>query len=374
MLRWALSRSGQSEDELATAFPRLQAWEAEELRPTFNQLEKFARATRTPIGYFFLGEPPTEEVPIPDFRVVAHRDIAGPSPDLLDVIYTCEQRQSWYRHYAESIDLEPVALVGSFSLANDPIEAAGSLRSSIGFDLDERDGYSTWTDAISGLAASAEDAGILVMISGIVGSNTRRKLDPSEFRGFALSDPLAPLIFINGSDTKAAQVFTLAHEIAHLALGGSALSNPVVSDVEVQDPTERWCDSLGAELLVPERSLLTEFRVSAELTEELDRLARRYKVSSLVVLRRIFEVGLIDEDGYWPAYRAEYRRVTEMAVARSPGGDFYNTTPVRVSKRFARALLADTLEGRTRLREANRLLGFRKLSAFESLADHLGVR
>jgi Zn-dependent peptidase ImmA (M78 family)/transcriptional regulator with XRE-family HTH domain len=373
MLAWARRRSGRSVEDLIHRFPKLGEWEAGRASPTMRQLEDYAQATYTPVGYFFLPEPPEESLPIPDFRTFADRRVLTPTPDLLDTIYACELRQDWYREYAEATGGEPVGLVGSLALDRDVFEAAAQLRDALGFALARRVEFSSWTGALSGLCEHAEAAGVLVMINGVVGSNTHRKLNPEEFRGFALVDRLAPVVFINGADTKAAQIFTLAHELAHVALGESAISKPDLGELDESGETERWCNHVAAELLVPVASLTQEYSPGSELTAELERLAKYYKVSTLVILRRIYDAGLMPRPAYRAAYDAELGRIIGLAGDGSSGGNFYNTQPIRVSKRFARALISDTLEGRTLHREAFRLLGSKKFSTFEELGQRLGV-
>jgi len=212
-----------------------------------------------------------------------------------------------------------------------------------------------------------------VMISGIVGSNTRRRLDPQEFRGFALADPYAALVFVNGADSKAAQVFTLAHELAHLWLGSTALSDVNPESTRTHDD-ERWCNQVAAELLVPMDEFRSSFDGGLDLREQLQPLAKQFRVSTQVILGRIREGGALTWDQFMVELAAERRRVAAIVAERgASGGNYYNTKPVQVGKRFARELIASTVEGRTPYTEAFRLLGIRKTSTFEGLGQQLGV-
>ena len=244
------------------------------------------------------------------------------------------------------------------------------MRAALGFNIDERRRIPTWTDALRRFIEQADVLGVLVMVSGVVGSNNRRKLDPDEFRGFALSDDLAPLVFINGADTKAAQMFTLAHELAHIWLGQSALSDVDPASAPTHG-VEIWCNQVAAEFLVPLEDLRTEDHERAGSQEECGRLARVFKVSTLVILRRLHDAGALSRDELWQAYHAEVARL--QAIPRASGGDFYLTQAARVSKRFARALVVSTLEGQTLHRDAFRLLGFSKLETFRELGHSLGL-
>ena len=370
LLRWARERAGIEPDALETRFPKYREWESGHRQPTLRQLESLARVTHAPIGSFFLSQPLEERVPIPDLRTIGDKPISRPSVDLLDTVYLCQQRQDWYRDFARMEGEDPLTFVGSATPATAVESTAESMRSALGFDLDERRALPTWTEALRRFIEQADSLGVLVMTSGIVGNNTHRKLDPDEFRGFALADDLAPLVFINGADSKAAQMFTLAHELAHIWLGESALS-----DVEPfsapSHAVEVWCNHAAAELLVPLASLHEEFRGTPDLSDEVNRLARRYKVSTLVVLRRIFDIGVLDRGALASAYRRELNRLG--AVQARSGGSFHPTLKARVGRRFGHALVTSTLGGRTSFSESFRLLGIRRSSTFRGLAASLEI-
>ncbi|MEZ4475061.1 MAG: ImmA/IrrE family metallo-endopeptidase [bacterium] len=354
------------------AFKHLNAWIEGERQPTLRQLEGFAHATHASLGYFFLPSPPEERLPLPDLRTLDGRAPARPSVHLLDTVYLCQHRQAWYREQAQHLGASPLDFLGTATTQMPPADAAGGMAQVLGFDLAARKQASTWEEALRLFISNATDAGILVMVSGVVGTNAHRRLDPEEFRGFALADPIAPLVFINGADTKSAQMFTLAHELAHLWLGQSALSA-----VDALHPStaavERWCDQVAAELLVPAPALRAATQPGEALPSAMSRLAREFKVSTLVVLRRLRDTGTLSPAHFEQAWQDEVRRLRAIMARRPSGGSFYNTQGSRVGKRFARAVIASALEGQTPFREAFTLLGVASMGTFNELSHRLGV-
>ena len=373
LLRWARERSGLAQDDLTTKFRKLSEWEDGETQPTLKQVEAFARAVHVPVGYLFLSEPPEESVPIPDFRTIADHHVTRPSPNLLDTIYICQERQSWYRDFARIAQQPELGYVGTATVETSPESVAARIRKTLGFDLGARRECPTWTEALRLFIRQADDAGVLVMVSGVVMSNTHRRLDPAEFRGFALSDPIAPLVFVNGADTKAAQMFTLAHELAHLWLGDSALSNIGAAPAPGFRSEEIWCNAVAAELLVPIAALRAELRRDESLPHVLSRLARGFKVSNFVILRRLLDAEWLDRARFDAAWAEESTRLRTVAQRGSDGGNFHRTTLSRVSRRFAKALVVSTLEGRTLYRDAFRMLGVSRTETFNNLGREVGV-
>lgn len=373
LLRWARERYGLAQEDLAarSRFGKLPEWESGRTKPTLRQVEAFADVVRVPVGYLFLETPPKEEVPIPDFRTVGGQPMAQPGPDLLETIRICQERQSWYREFARAAGQPELAFVGSETVDAPPESAAARIRKALDFDPRSRRACSTWTEALRLFVRRADDAGILVMVSGVVGSNNNRRLDPAEFRGFALADPLAPLVFVNGCDAKAAQMFTLAHELAHVWLGTDALSNMGLVPAAASRREEVWCNAVAAEFLVPGDELRAELGGDEASPETVRQLARSYKVSTLVLLRRLLDIGRLNRAVFDTMWGDEIRRFG--ASADRSGGNFYDTTFARVSRRFARALVASTLEGETLYRDAFRMLGVSGTETFNNLGRKVGV-
>ena len=189
-----------------------------------KQLEAFGRATHTPIGWLLGPEPPDEPMPIPDFRTIADTPVSRRAETCWTRCICANCGQWWYEEFARMEGEPPFSFVGSAALAEPPEKVAASIRDALGFDLEERAQLATWTEALRRFIEQADAAGVLVMVSGVVGSNNRRKLDPTEFRGFALADALAPLVFVNGCRRQGRpNVHACARAGAHLAWRDGAI-------------------------------------------------------------------------------------------------------------------------------------------------------
>jgi Zn-dependent peptidase ImmA (M78 family) len=352
ILDWALKRT-DNPAAVERKFPKLSRWLQGEA-PTLRQLEAYAKATFVPLGYFFLPKPPEEQFPIPYFRTLDNDIPYTPSTNLIETVQIMERRQAWMREYLIERGYEPLPFVGSVKLGNTPTQIAQEIRRVIGVQEEWASNQPTWTSALRDLMKKAEDAGILVAVSGIVGNNTRRKLDTNDFRGFVLVDEYAPLVFINGTDGKAAQMFTLAHELAHIWLGSSAAFD--LRELRpADDETEQTCNRVAAEFLVPE-SRLREFWNSAHQDPELfQAIARRFKVSELVAARRALDLGLIKKDKFIDFYNTYLER--ERKTSSQEGGNFYATQNLRLGRRFGETVVQAVKEGRLLYREAYRLTG-----------------
>ncbi|WP_449355240.1 ImmA/IrrE family metallo-endopeptidase [Virgibacillus natechei] len=352
VLLWAVNRAGGLE-LIEDRIPKISEWLRQETMPTLKQLEKLAKVTATPLGYFFLKEPPHEKLTIPHYRTVGSHQTSHPSPELTDTIQTMEQRQGWMRDYLIELGNEPFSYVGSAKVSDDPKQVAKDMKHKLGLINGWAAECRTWEDALRYLIKLFEEIGILVAVNGIVGNNTHRKLDVNEFRGFVLVDEYAPLIFVNGVDGKAAQMFTLAHELAHVWYGVSA-----IFDLKQLQPSneiiEQKCNQTAAEFLVPGEEMLEIWHGLANEENRYQHIAKKFKVSELVVVRRALDLNLISKDEYIAFYQ---KRTQREKTKGSTGGNFYATQNLRIGRRFGEAIVNDTKEGNLLYRDAYRLLG-----------------
>lgn len=370
MLRWACERAGYDLSDLAGRMPQLVAWVRQERQPTLKQLEKLAKLTHTPLGYFFLPEPPEERLPVPDYRTVAGTAAAKPTPDLLDTLYTMQRRQMWLRESLLENEVEPLAFVASANLIDDADAVGREMRRALGLQDGWAAGVRTWQDAVGELRRAIEQLGVMAVINGVVGNNTHRRLSVEEFRGFALTDPYAPLIFVNGADAKSAQMFTLAHELAHIWLGTEGLSGfetLLPSGTEVED----WCNRAAAELLAPTQEVRARWSVARREADPFGALARAFKVSPVVAARRALDLNLVSRNTFFAFYESYVNR-ERSGGTRSTGGDFYNNQNTRVGELFAVHVLHAAMEGRIGFKEAYDLTGLRG-GTFQKYARRLGV-
>ena len=370
VLRWARERAGLGTETLATKVgvrtDQVVEWERSG-QISISQADRLAQRTHTPLGYLYLREPPDDDLPIPDFRAPEVRP-ARPSPDLLDTVHVMTRRQVWMRDELIEDGADPLPFVGCCDPDSRPTDAASAMREHLELEPGWAARQRSWTDALQHLRERAEAHGVLVVFNGIVGNNTHRRLDRNEFQGFALIDNYAPLVFVNSADFKAAQMFTLAHELAHVFAAAAG-----VSSVDVAQPsrhgTERFCNSAAAEFLVPTEELMARWRRVGTITNSLQTVARQFKVSVLVAAWRTLHLHLVDSEEFRSFYHTYQQQEAYRADERT-GGHFWNSQNIRIGRRFGAAVRRAVNEGRLSYREAYALTGLRG-DAFDTFARSL---
>lgn len=376
ILRWATERAGLSVDVLEKDFPKVEGWLRGEIQPTINQVERLARKTRTAYGYFFLQNIPEETLPIPNFRTVGDKPLYTPSPELLDTVHSMQRRQNWMRDYLIDEKEKPLQFVGSVNVFADIKKVVKDIKQTLKFDEEWTAESEDWRDSIRILREAVDDVGILLVKNGVVGNNNYRKLNVEEFRGFVLIDEYAPLIFVNNSDFEGAQIFTIAHELAHIWLGKGAVFN-LRSLLPFDNNIEKYCNKVAAEFLVPEKRFRELWIVNENIKDQTKALSRKFKVSTLVIARRSLDLKLVSESEYFEFYR-NYKDEIEIILRAKKkknkgGGDFYNNQNVRIGKRFAHAIFIAVKEGKIAYRDAYKLTGLYG-TTFQEYSQILGIR
>lgn len=340
--------TANEEAKLEQRFPKLSQWKSGELNPTVNQLDKLAKAIHIPFGYFFLEQLPKEEYPIPHYRTKTTVEFT-PSSELWDTIDAVQRRQLWAKDLLLELGHEKLPFANKYSVESDVIEAADAIYNILDLPKNWAKQQASWSQALKTLIDKAEAAGVFVILNGVVGNNTHRDLKVNEFRGFVLYDDIAPFIFINNKDAVSGKIFTLIHEFVHILIGESASF-----DLEHLQPAnnkiESFCDRVTAEFLVPEIALLKAVGIHGN---DFQALAKSFKVSQIVIARRLLDLNIISRDFFFDFYNTHISK--EHKVVQGKGGNFYNTAPYRISKKFFQLVHTSVQQGNILYRDAFKL-------------------
>jgi Zn-dependent peptidase ImmA (M78 family)/transcriptional regulator with XRE-family HTH domain len=376
--KWARERADMSVEQLAGAMKidsrTVAAWEQGHQVPPFRKAEKLADQLRIPFGYLFLSKPPKGDIPLPDLRTVGNIAVSKPSLNFVDVVNDALLKQQWYGEYLEESGAQKVAFVGSCRVADGVQGVSRHVTTALGIDRNTRAKAQSWQQFLSYIVQRAEDLGILVMQRGIVGNNTKRTLNVEEFRGFAIADKYAPLVFINARDAKAAKNFTLVHELCHLWVGQSGISNPQLKK-RIADETnavEKFCNKVAAEVLAPREELIRLWAMARGTDENIAELARYFRVSRYVVARQASETNRISYDQYLDYLdRNPWFSKAATSEAGETTGSFYNTFGARNGKRLISGVLGALGQSKITFRDASALLGIR-IATLKKVAERFG--
>lgn len=378
IIPWAISRRKTTYSDIAKSInvspDKLKAWEKKDgPKPTFVQAQHLANALHIPLGYLFLSSPPKETLEIPDLRTVKDERFLKPSSEFIDLLSDVLRKADWYYEYLKDEGAKPLPFVGKYSLSDDEKDVANSISQVLGINDSLRHSVRNWEDFLSQIINSAEKAGILVLRSGIVGSNTHRPLSVDEFRGFAISNAIAPLIFINGKDAKAAQIFTLGHELAHIWIGATGISNLDLGDEDLVDEkrVEKFCNAVAAELFVPKQTFLNKWSFNSGIESNVQSLTRFFRVSSIVILRRAFDLDLISSKDFFAAYNSQAGQWKKKKA--QSGGNFYANLLSRNSTPITSALVSSVKGGKVLYRDAAQLLNV-QVKMIEKIAGNIGLK
>lgn len=360
IIRWAIRSSGKDLETLFEKFTKLKDWITEENELTVNEINKLSKELRIPFGYFFLPEPPVEEIKLLKYRTIENNENSNPSRELIDTIKYMEKKQEFMREALIEDGFSPLNFVASASLEENPIELAQKIKAELEL---LNDWNKNKTNAFNILRTAVSNLGIMVMQNGVVGNNNYRTLDVTEFRAFVLIDNYVPLVFLNAKDSLTAKTFSLCHELVHIWLGIDELYN---DNFKLKQDfnnlrLERFCNEVAAELLLPRRNLEGAFNNNDDLYTNIKYIAKTYSLSDLVVCIRLKETRIIDDSTFNKIYSLLLEEMNDtmanITSRPSQGGNHYNTLKSRLDPNFVSSVNRKAKEGRLLYTEAYDLVG-----------------
>lgn len=378
VLKWARESARMSEEIAATkvAVPvsRLQEWEAGTNQPTIRQAQKLAKEYKRPFALFFLPDIPRDFQPLQDFRMAGSKPL---STAPVFIIREIQQKQAWISDVKREDAEEKLPFVGKYSIEDTALSVARDMLSTL--DLNPPD-YKT-SAPIREWIEAAESNGIFVSRTSFI--HSRLKIDSEEMQGFAIADPYAPFVFINSDDWDAPQLFTLVHELAHIWIAQTGISNeirPNPLDREKLNAVELFCNEVAANALMPENFMLSLTGATFNNSHEVFRVSKKLGISSFAFLVRSLNLNLIplavyqklkrEADTEYKAFleREAEKKARQKEKQKTGGPNYFLLQLNRNSRLFTQTVLDAFRGGRIEPTQASNLLNvqvnkFQKLEA-----------
>lgn len=296
VIKWARESAKMSSEiaasKMGIKLEKLLEWEEGKDQPTIKQAEKLAKIYKRPFAVFFLTNPPRDFQVLQDFRRPTSKPLSTAS---IFIIREIQEKQSWMKELCEEKKEPKLSFVGKFSLNDNPEIIAKDILNTLEI---EPMNYSK-NNPILEWILKAEKKGIFISRTSLI--HSRLKLDSDEIQGFSIADAYAPFVFVNSEDWDAPQLFTLVHELAHIWIAQSGISNEIEVEVSQKDalhPVEIFCNEIAANALMPKELMKKNGVRVFNSFDELYKTSRNFGVSAFAFLYRAYKLEIISLEKY----------------------------------------------------------------------------
>lgn len=354
VLKWARESARMTEEiaaaKVSVTVEKLKEWETGTNQPTIRQAQTLAKSYKRPFALFFLPEIPRDFQPLQDFRKSGSKSLTTSS---IFIIREIQQKQSWISDVYSENQEGKLSFVGRFNINDNPQKVAKDILTTLNINpafYKSENPIKEWIDA-------AESKGIFISRTSFI--HSKLKLDSEELQGFAIADPLAPFVFVNSEDWNAPQLFTLVHELAHIWIAQTGISNEVEPDLKEKDkfhPVELFCNEVAANALMPKEIIFNYEAKSFASSKEVFKIAKQLGVSSFALLVRALNLEIISTSEYkklkiqadsdFAEYlRREAEKKAKQKEKEKPGGPNYFLLQLNRNSRLFTQTVLDAFRG-----------------------------
>jgi len=349
VFKWARESAKMTEEiaasKVAVSIDKFKDWEHGEDYPTIKQAQTLAKAYRRPFALFFLPDVPNDFQPLQDFRKKGS-NVLGTSS--IFIIREIQQKQAWISEVNQDNNEKKVPFIGKFTIKDNPILVANDILTALNIkplNYKTNNPIIEWID-------KAESNGIFISRTSFI--HSRLKLDSNEIQGFAIADNYAPFVFINSDDWNAAQLFTLVHELAHLWIAETGISNDVelsIKNTDDANPIELFCNEVAANALMPKEFIDSLDAKAFSNAKEVFKNAKIIGVSSFSLLVRALNLKIISLNAYKQlkhlidvefnefVKREEAKKIKQKEKEKTSGPNYFLLHLNRNSRLFTQTVL-----------------------------------